>query len=104
MSPNAPNIAIISAGLSGLTLALTLNAKCPHVTTFVCESRPLTNTHSGSMVLTSNALRVLDCVGIYTRLRSIGSVHDGVDFVNVKGDALGWLVLGDEEQYGYPAL
>ena len=57
------------------------------------------------MTLTDSAgIRVLDHLGVYDQVRAQGYVHEYGSLVNIQGDAVGKLVLGSEELYGYPAV
>jgi 2-polyprenyl-6-methoxyphenol hydroxylase-like FAD-dependent oxidoreductase len=61
----------------------------------------------GSMILTPNALRVLDHLGVYEEIRVKGFEHEGATFYNPnypKGGVFGTLILGSQEHYGHPAL
>ena len=73
----------------------------------IYEMRPANYHIGGSLVLTPNALRVLDQLGVYEKIRVKGFEHDGVAFYNPnypRGGVFGTLILGSKERYGYPAL
>jgi 2-polyprenyl-6-methoxyphenol hydroxylase-like FAD-dependent oxidoreductase len=96
------NVVIVGGGIGGLALAIELQDLGIKSTVF--ESRPKGYSVGGSMVLTPNALRVCDRLGIYSQLREEGFAHDGGEIVNTKGELIGNLVLGSEKLFGYPAL
>ncbi|KAH8805104.1 hypothetical protein F5884DRAFT_859716 [Xylogone sp. PMI_703] len=96
------SIAIIGGGITGPALAIELlNVG---IKSTVYEGRPRDYQIGGSMVLTPNALRVCARLGVYSKIRQIAFIHDGVDLVNINGDHLGTFVLGGEKDFGYPAL
>ncbi|CBF83128.1 hypothetical protein AN3235.2 [Aspergillus nidulans FGSC A4] len=68
------NVSIIGAGLSGLALALALQQQSNVCTLY--EARPATLDIGGALMLTPNALRILDSIGIYARLKDNGYSFD----------------------------
>lgn len=70
------DVAIIGAGLSGLALALSLHKQSIPCTVY--EARSASLDIGGAIMLSPNALRILDAVGIYDRIR----VH-GFEFQNL---------------------
>jgi 2-polyprenyl-6-methoxyphenol hydroxylase-like FAD-dependent oxidoreductase len=54
--------------------------------------------------LAPNALRVLDHIGIYDRLRVQGYNYEELAFTNGSGVELGRLLNGSQKEYHYPAL
>ncbi|KAK4943927.1 hypothetical protein LTR10_016643 [Elasticomyces elasticus] len=66
----ADEVAIIGAGLSGLALALALHQQSIKATIY--ESRPAPLNIGGAVMLSPNALKVLDALGVYQEVRSKG--------------------------------
>ena len=58
----------------------------------------------GNIALSPNALRVLDHIGIYERLRPAGFEFDEVAFMNGRGATLARVLGGSYKVYNYPAL
>lgn len=58
----------------------------------------------GNIALAPNALRVLDHVGIYDRIRTQGFNYEELAFLNGSGVTLGTLFNGSQKIYNYPAL
>ncbi|KAH8801735.1 hypothetical protein F5884DRAFT_807705 [Xylogone sp. PMI_703] len=102
MSSSIGDVAIIGGGIAGVTLALFLHKH--GISSTIYEKRSMHDTETGSLAIAANALRVLDHVGIYKRIRSLGHVNDGPELRNTKGATLGSLALGSEELYGYPSV
>ncbi|OKL60680.1 hypothetical protein UA08_03954 [Talaromyces atroroseus] len=100
-----PKIAIVGAGLSGLALALALHRNgLTNITIY--ESRPATLDIGGAIMLSPNALKILDAIGAYSRLQPRSYAFDTLYFR--KSDEAITLVdtfeFGSAEKYGYPAL
>ena len=102
MSPSTPNVAIIGAGLSGLSLALALNQQSIKCTVY--ESRPAPMNIGGAVMLSPNALKVLDALGVYQRVRSKGYNFSTLEYRNGAGELLETYEFGGQEKYGYEAL
>ncbi|KAL4922026.1 hypothetical protein BDW62DRAFT_217861 [Aspergillus aurantiobrunneus] len=96
------NVAIIGAGLSGLTLALALHQQSIPCTLYETRSAPLDI--GGAVMLSPNALRILDILGVYQRIRTQGYNFDNVYFRSEHDKALDSYELGGETKYGYRAL
>lgn len=97
-----PQVAIIGAGFSGPVLALCL--KKHGITAEVYESREKDYRHGGNIALAPNALRVLDHIGVYDRIRTRGYNYDEIRFDNGSGEVLGKLLNGSKELYNFHAL
>ncbi|KAI2629963.1 kynurenine 3-monooxygenase [Hypoxylon sp. NC1633] len=85
MALTAPpdHVAIIGGGLAGLTLALALR---------------------GGIMLSPNALRVLDSVGVYERVRDRALQFDVLTFKDGQGQTTDEYYFGSEKLYGYQAI
>ncbi|CAI7657503.1 unnamed protein product [Penicillium manginii] len=94
------NIAIIGAGLSGLTLALCLHKQSIPCTIY--ESRSASLDIGGAIMLSPNALRVLDAIGIYETIKPRGFDFKDLHFYTNK--PLDSYEFGNRSKYGYDAL
>ena len=94
------NVAIIGAGLSGLTLALALHKQGIPCTIY--ESRNASLDIGGAIMLSPNALRVLDVVEIYKTIKPLGFEFTSLHFYIDK--PLDSYEFGDRQKYGYDAL
>ncbi|CAI4212665.1 unnamed protein product [Parascedosporium putredinis] len=95
-------VSIIGAGLSGLTLALALHEQ--GIPAVVYESRPAPLAIGGAVMLSPNALRVLDNLGLYSIVKDKGYNFDILEYKNVDGDILDVQEFGSQEKYGYRGL
>ena len=98
-------VAIIGAGLSGLSLALAL--KRQNISCTVYESRSASFNIGGAVMLSPNALKVLDALGIYSRVRGKGFNFETLEYRDVDEDldrVREVYEFGGEQKYGYKAL
>lgn len=103
MISSPPNrVAIIGAGLSGLTLAISLHRQ--GVPCKIYELRKPAKSTPGALMLSPNALRVLDTLGLYERLSKQGYNFETIDFKNHEQITTDKYYLGQEKLYGYKAL
>ncbi|KAJ5266457.1 hypothetical protein N7478_009265 [Penicillium angulare] len=93
-------VAIIGAGLSGLALALALNQQ--NIPCTIYESRSASLDIGGAIMLSPNALRILDTLGIYKTIKPLGYEFKRLHFYTDK--PLDSYEFGDDEKYGYDAL
>ncbi|KAK2808457.1 hypothetical protein FQN50_004665 [Emmonsiellopsis sp. PD_5] len=93
------DIAIIGAGLSGLSLGLAL--KRVNIPFTIYEARPQSYDIGGGVTLSPNALRILDKLGVYNRVRNKGIDFDTVAFSDGDGNVKDVYYFGSEELYGY---
>lgn len=98
----AQEVAIIGAGLSGLSLALALNQQS--ISCIVYEGRSAPEQIGGTIILSPNALSVLDALGVYQRLKPHGCECEDVDFRTQDDQVVDSYKLGDEVKYGYKSL
>lgn len=106
MAPVPSNVTIIGAGLAGLSLALALHDKNIHATIY--ELRESSYNMGGAIMLSPNALRVLDNIGkpksVYQRVRHQGYNFDKLSFVNEDHELTSTYYFGHKELYGYHGL
>ncbi|KAJ5671253.1 hypothetical protein N7507_000380 [Penicillium longicatenatum] len=94
------NIAIIGAGLSGLALALSLQKQ--GIPCIIYESRSASLDIGGAIMLSPNALRILDAIGIYKTIKPLGYSFKTLHFYT--GTPLDTYDFGDSDKYDYDAL
>ncbi|EXJ86825.1 hypothetical protein A1O3_03779 [Capronia epimyces CBS 606.96] len=97
----ADQVAIIGAGLSGLTLALALDQQGIRATVY--ESRPAPLNIGGAVMLSPNALKVLDALGLYRHVHDRGFNFDLLEMQQVSGEVIETYEFGGLEKYGYQA-
>ncbi|CEJ56992.1 hypothetical protein PMG11_05702 [Penicillium brasilianum] len=94
------HVAIIGAGISGLTLALSLHKQS--IPSTIYEARSASLDIGGAIMLSPNALRILDALDIYQKIK-----HRGFEFTNLHfytDKPLDTYEFGDREKYQYDAL
>ncbi|KAH7413462.1 kynurenine 3-monooxygenase [Cadophora sp. MPI-SDFR-AT-0126] len=101
-SAKPQNIAIIGAGLAGLTLSLALHALSIPSTIYELRT-PDTHTE-GALMLGPNALSVLSSLGIYDRIKSHGFLFSKLIYKDDRYNSIDEYYLGDEKLFGFNAL
>ncbi|KAF8313881.1 FAD/NAD(P)-binding domain-containing protein [Clavulina sp. PMI_390] len=97
-------IAIIGCGLSGLTLALALHKEGIASTIYEARGEAPVNI-GGAVMLSPNALRVLDRLGVYERIRTKGYNFAELDYRDVNtGNVTDIQEFGGVAKYGYDGL
>jgi 2-polyprenyl-6-methoxyphenol hydroxylase-like FAD-dependent oxidoreductase len=106
------SIAIIGAGLGGLSLALFLTrlqrSDSSHAHPFsitILESRPATAESGGYLALAPNALHVLHQLGLYSQVLERGFAYEDITFYSARN--LSWIGAvrnGDRVRYGFPCV
>lgn len=97
------HVAIVGAGIAGLSLAIVLESRSVPCTIF--EKAPVRNKPSmGSMQLGPNALAVLDRLGVYDNLLATGHSIQSIGVKNDDGKETGRMILGSKPLCGYDAL
>ena len=86
----------------GITLALFLRKA--GIIAAVYEGKSKDFESGGNIALSPNAMRVLDHIGVYEKLRPEGFVFNEVAFLNGRGATLAKVLNGSYDVYNYPAL
>lgn len=102
MSREKLNVAIVGAGLSGLTLALGLHDQ--GISCTVYESRPGPLNIGGAVMLSPNALKVLDAFHLYDDLKTQGFNFSHLQYRDVSDQLLETYEFGSKDEYGYDGL
>ncbi|KUI72922.1 Salicylate hydroxylase [Cytospora mali] len=104
MTLTAPptQVAIIGGGLAGLTLALALHDL--NIPSTIYEARSADFDQGGGVMLSPNALRVLDSVGVYERIRDKALQFDVLTFKDGQDQTTDEYYFGSEKLYGYDAI
>ncbi|KAF2417665.1 FAD/NAD(P)-binding domain-containing protein [Tothia fuscella] len=101
--PQIPSTTIIGAGLAGLTLALLLQKS--GIDSRFYELRNPDYDFGGAVMLSPNALRILDNVGAYKRLKNKAYNFQSLTFkADFDFKTSGVYYFGDKEKYQYDAL
>ncbi|KAF2192170.1 FAD/NAD(P)-binding domain-containing protein [Zopfia rhizophila CBS 207.26] len=102
LSAPPSRVAIIGSGLSGLTLAIALHRQ--GIASTLYELREPTVSTSGALMLSPNALRILDKLGLYERLSAQGYNFETIAFKNHEQITTDRYYLGGKKLYQYKAL
>ena len=102
MQSPSTNLAIVGGGLAGLALALALHQVGIESTVFEARARPLNI--GGAVMLSPNALKVLDKLSVYDVVRKEGYEFKNLTWQMIDGSGRERQEFGDEEKYGYDAL
>ncbi|KAH8722616.1 kynurenine 3-monooxygenase [Phaeosphaeriaceae sp. PMI808] len=104
MTLTAPpsHVAIIGGGLAGLALALALHDL--HIKSTVYEARSEDFDQGGGVMLSPNALRVLDSIGVLERVRERSFHLDVLAFKDGQDKTTDEYYFGSEKLYGYSAI
>ena len=94
--------AIVGGGLAGLALALALHQVGIKPTVYEARARPLNI--GGAVMLSPNALKVLDNLGVYNTVKSEGYEFKNLTWQTIDGSGRERQEFGDEQKYGYDAL
>ena len=102
--PSSPftQVAIIGAGLSGLSFALALHKF--GIASTIWEVRSNNFVQGGAIMLSPNALRILDAIGVYERIRNKGFHFETLTFKDEHDQTTDVYYFGHEHLYGYKAF
>jgi 2-polyprenyl-6-methoxyphenol hydroxylase-like FAD-dependent oxidoreductase len=102
MQSPSSSVAIVGGGLAGLALALALQQVGIQSTVYEARARPLNI--GGAVMLSPNALKVLDKLGVYNNVKKEGYEFKNLTWQTIDGSKRERQEFGDEEKYGYDAL
>jgi 2-polyprenyl-6-methoxyphenol hydroxylase-like FAD-dependent oxidoreductase len=83
---------------------LALSLKKHDIESTVYEKREQGAIDQGSVGLAPNALRVLDYIGVYDRVKKLGYNYEQLNLVDCQGTILAGFYNGSEKAYGFKAL
>lgn len=83
MASSTPTVAIIGGGLAGLALALSLHQEGITSTVFEARAQPLYI--GGAVMLSPNALKILDKLGVYKEVRKEGYEFRNLTWQTIEG-------------------
>lgn len=99
---NIDRVAIIGAGLAGLSLALLLKQR--GIDSTIYETRPAGTTSTGAIMLSPNALKTLDALGVYARIKDKGYSFRDLTFRTNDHEYINSYEMGNADKFGYDAL
>lgn len=102
MQSPSTHVAIVGGGLAGLALALALHQVGIKSTVYEARARPLNI--GGAVMLSPNALKILDKLGVYSTVKSEGYEFKNLTWQTIDGSGRERQEFGDEDKYGYDAL
>ncbi|KAJ4322663.1 hypothetical protein N0V84_004688 [Fusarium piperis] len=100
MSP--VKVAIIGAGLSGLALALALHQQGIEAVAYEQQNAPLDI--GGAIMLSPNALRILDKLGVFERMEPKSYKFEESFFLSQDGKTVDVFEFGSVAKYGYSGI
>jgi 2-polyprenyl-6-methoxyphenol hydroxylase-like FAD-dependent oxidoreductase len=85
-------------------MAMALFLKRHNIECDIYEARDEAFTSGGNIALAPNALRVLDHLGLFDRLRTLGYNYDEMSFTSGSGVTLGLFLNGSQSHYNFQAI
>ncbi|KAI1120266.1 kynurenine 3-monooxygenase [Nemania abortiva] len=105
MESSTRNVAIIGGGLAGMAMALALHQLSIPCTVYEARStHSASKTSSGAVMLSPNALRILDGFGVYPELQRKSYPFEYVYYKDADEQTIDRYPLGEEARFGYKAL
>lgn len=101
MSAPIERFAVIGGGIAGLSLALALHQRGIASTVFEARAQPLDI--GGAVMLSPNALKVLDKLGVYEEVEREGYKFRTLMWQTSEGTTVEREEFGDKQKYGYDA-
>ncbi|KAI0478099.1 FAD dependent oxidoreductase [Xylaria cf. heliscus] len=99
------NVAIIGGGLAGMAAALAFNELSIQCAVYeMRDTNAAPPTSSGALMLSPNALRILDRFGLYSKIKELSYAFDYVYYKDADEQTIDQYPLGDDHVFGYPAL
>jgi 2-polyprenyl-6-methoxyphenol hydroxylase-like FAD-dependent oxidoreductase len=95
-------VAIIGAGLGGLAMALFM--KKANINCTIYELRTPYITSAGAIMLSPNALKSLDAIGVYDRIKGKGYHFRDLTFNTNEHKFIDAYEMGNADKYGFDAL
>ncbi|KUJ08978.1 kynurenine 3-monooxygenase [Mollisia scopiformis] len=97
-------VAIIGAGLAGMSLALALHKQSIPCTIYELRDSASHLTATGALMLCPNALKVLSEIGVYERIKNQGYMFEKLEYKDENYKITDEYYLGGEKLFGYKAL
>ncbi|GAP84986.1 putative kynurenine 3-monooxygenase protein [Rosellinia necatrix] len=105
MEYSTRNVAIIGGGLAGMAMALALHQLSIPCTVYEArDTHSASKTSSGAVMLSPNALRILDGFGVYPELQEKSFAFEYVYYKDADERTIDRYPLGNEALFGYKAL
>ncbi|KAE8537599.1 hypothetical protein D1P53_006307 [Cryptococcus gattii VGV] len=96
----AKHVLIVGGGIGGPVLAIALARH--NIRSTVYEIRPFASNEGGALIISPNALCVLDkTLGMKDDILNAGYQYDNINIYSSDGLWLGAMVNGDEDEWGY---
>ncbi|KAI8946648.1 FAD dependent oxidoreductase [Xylaria longipes] len=105
MLSSTDKVAIIGGGLAGMAAALSLHELSIDCAVYeMRDTNAAPPTSSGALMLSPNALRILDRFGLYSKVRELSYAFDYVYYKNSDEQTFDRYPLGEDHVFGYKAL